>query len=1157
MYLHISRKRRAAVGALVCMKPNQTAANLSDYTGRRLLKQLLRVMQLTAVILLLGCLQVAARATSQNINYSGRNVPLVKVFQVIKRQTGLTVMVSKENLKSSGNISIDAVQMPLEAFLTTILSSSSLEFIIDDRTIIVRDKTKAPRISRRSDLSQQLPPFHGVVKDSLGVPLSGATVTNKRTKKSVGTGAQGDFTLDVQPGDVLTVSFIGYETKTIPASGDFAEILLNPASSPLDEVQIQAYGKTSRRVGTGNVVTIKGSDIEKQPVTNPLLALTGRVPNLVITPSNGFPNGAVNIQLRGQNSLSNESLRSAPLIIVDGVPFQNNISSGSLGNFSAVGNQVSALSFIDPQQIEQIDVLADADATSIYGSRGGNGVIIITTKRGKSGPTKINGSIGTGFSRVPSKYDLLQTPQYLQMRREGYQNTGALVPSRESADKNYSNFDLTVWDQNRYTDWQELLLGNTARSYHANASVSGGNAGVQYLIGGGFNSQQLVYPGQTKFESGNVMMNLTSTSKNGKLNIGVNGAVTVHSSLSPNSNFNTLAVALAPNAPALYTPDGLLNWEPDPNDTTGKATWRNPLAQLLETSTMRNVNFRGNVDLSYRFSKKFALKATGGYSEIRVRNVSLVPLASKDPASSPTGSSTITSTINQSVTFEPQLTYNDQLGEGKFDVMAGASYQSQHSSEETVSGLGFTSDGLLRNLAAAPILLAFNNSLEYKYIALFGRVSYNWRQKYVFNLSGRRDGSSRFGPGQRFGNFWSAGAAWIFSEESFAKNNLPAVSFGKLRVSYGTSGNDGIGDFQYLELYRPINDYIYQGVRPVRSEGPANVQYRWENIRKLEAALEAGFIRDKILITVAYWRTRSDDQLGRYPLPATAGDVSIVANQDATIQNSGWDFMVNTKNITTPHFSWSTSANFGIYNNQLLAKPGGPNWNAYGFSRFVDIGEPFTGFAVAYDFRGINPSNGLYQFLNAEGNVTVDKDNNLVEALKINTQPLTLGLSNSLSYKKFDLSFFVQFTKQMGRNPLFDYAFATHNPGSFSSQPGGEFGNRPAEWLNNWKKPGDMVTLGRFEGDNYSEPFNVLLHKAINSNLAWTDASFIRLKNIAVGYSLSPALTQKWKLTSLRIFVQAQNILTITNYKGLDPEVQVVTSLPQLRIFTGGIQLSL
>ncbi|SDG05008.1 SusC/RagA family TonB-linked outer membrane protein [Chitinophaga filiformis] len=1123
-----------------------------------------RILYLSSVFILSMQLCFPANAQGnadvpdKRISLSARNTSLGFILKKVSKISGIIIFFSTEELAPFTNVSVNARDRLFSDIMHELLDNRGLSYVVvNSKTITITRKT--PLHVPASTTSDTTISVSGKVINEKGLPVIAASVAITGTSKGTTTDQDGTFVINgVSRSASLTISSVSFLTQQIQIRGrsNLGVIPLKEYVSDLDETVVKGYYNTTKRLNTGTVITLKGREINQQPVSNPLIAMMGRVPNLVITPTSGLPNGAVNIQLRGQNSLSTGSFRSEPLIIVDGVPYPNTLKAGS-GSFGLVRSQLSALSFVNVNDIEQIDVLSDADATSIYGSRGGNGVILITTKKGKVGATSINISLSTGISQVSKKLDLLNTSQYLQMRREAYASNGIIAPDKQTQDKNYSNYDLTVWDQNGYTDWQKEFLGRTAMSYNGNVSVSGGSSTVQYLVGGNFSTQKYVFPGDNKFENGTANFSISGNSENGRFKSLLSGSYTFNTSFSNSSDFTTLAVTLAPNAPAIYTKNGTLNWEPDPTATNKTGTWQNPYAQLLQTSLSKNNNLRGNTEFSYKISENISARVSAGYSEIRTRNLGITPIASFDPADTTArGASSLTSLLNKSFTFDPQINYSGQIGEGKLDGLIGVTIQNQGQENETISGTGYTSDALLKSFVVAPSTYSTNNTSEYRYAAIFARLSYNWQNKYLVNLTGRRDGSSRFGPGYQFGNFWSTGLAWIFTEEEPVKTKLPFLSYGKLRFSIGTNGNDGIGDYQYLELYQGLPNVTYQGIRPIRSLGVANPDYHWEKVRKLELSLETGFFNDRLLFTTSFWRTRASDQLGTYRLPSTGGAVIIIANQHAEIQNSGWDFILNSRNISTKNFTWSTSANFGLQYNKLLANPDGL-YNGYGLNRFVTVGQPFTGFAIAYISKGVNPATGLYQFVDADGNVNTDKDNGNTQGMKINTKPLTIGLSNTLSFKGFDLSFFLQFTHQAGRNYLFDYTFISRNPGSFYSEPGQEYGNIPVELLNNWKKPGNIAAYQKFSSENYSEPNTLLLDKARESDLGWVDASFLRLRNVAFSYSVPTHLISKYHLQNFKVYIQGQNLLTITNYKGLDPETQSASSLPLLRVLTAGIQIGL
>ncbi|PWV55500.1 SusC/RagA family TonB-linked outer membrane protein [Chitinophaga sp. S165] len=1120
--------------------------------------------KLLFVIICVQCYSFAeaqgnARISEKLVTLNAKSNSLSVILKKISKNTGITIYFNNLQLAPFNNVSLNVKKRPFTEVMHDLLDPRGMGWVeVNDSTITIR-KASATTESSTIPLSDTTISVSGKVINEKGSPIISATVALSGTSRGTTTGLDGTFVLNGVPSSAsITISSISFLTQQVSVKGrrNLGTIPMKEYVSDLDATVVKGYYNTTKRFNTATVYTVKGEELAKQPVSNPIMALQGRVPNLVINPSSGLPNAAIKFQMRGQNSLSTQSLRSEPLIIIDGIPYPNTIQAGALGSLQITNDQISALSLINVNEIEQIDVLTDADATSIYGSRGGNGVILITTKKGKSGTMALNLTLTTGFSQVSNKLDLLNTQQYLQLRKQAYKNDDLPIPDKTSVVKNRNNYDFTVWDQTRYTDWQKVFLGGTATTHTANLSVQGGSPTIQYLLSGNYSTQKYVYPGQNKYQIGTTNLNISGNSQNGKFRAQLNNSYTFNTILSPGTDFTRLAVSLAPNAPSLYNAEGSLNWEPDSTAFVKASTWVNPYAQLLRTTQATNSNFRESADLSYQLSDNISVRTSIGFAEVRASSLSLYPIASTDPfISTNTGTALRSTSKSQSFTVDPQIAYSKEFSTFKIEALLGASYQSSKQELEYIGGEGYTNDALLKSMAAAPIISGYNSSSQYKYVAGFGRLNFNVLGKYLFNMTARRDGSSRFGPNSQFGNFWSFGAGYIFTQEEYVKRTLPLLSFGKFRVSYGTSGNDGISDYQYIELYQPQSGNSYQNTTPLISLGTINSDYHWETIKKLEVGLELGALENRILFTAAYWRTRASDQLGRFPLPATAGADAIVKNQDARIQNMGWDFILNTKILNKPYASWTIGANFGIQNNKLLARPEGV-YNGYGFNRFVTVGEPFTGFVIAYRSKGVNTANGLYQFETRDKNISTDVDNFFVDALKIKTIPMTMGINNSLTFKGLNFSFFLQLTKQMGKNYLFDPAFTSFNPGSFSSMEP-EFGNLPMEYMESWKNPGDISALQKLTSRNTANPLRNLLNRARSSDLAWVDASFIRLRNVSLSYNFPNERIKKYHLATFSVFIQGQNLITLTNYKGLDPEIQSATSLPLLRTIVGGVQIGL
>jgi len=454
-------------------------------------------------------------------------------------------------------------------------------------------------------------------------------------------------------------------------------------------------------------------------------------------------------------------------------------------------------------------------------------------------------------------------------------------------------------------------------------------------------------------------------------------------------------------------------------------------------------------------------------------------------------------------------------------------------------GRGFPSEALMKTInAASSITTSTNTYAQYRYNAVFGRINHIIKEKYIINITGRRDGSSRFGPGRQFANFGAIGSAWIFSKEEAVKSLMPFLSFGKLRASYGITGNDQIGNYQYLDTYSPTGSGLYQGNIGLAPQRLYNPDFAWETNKKIEAGLDLGFLNDRIVATVNYYRNRSSNQLVNSPLPATTGFTSIQSNLPATVQNTGLEIVLNTSNIKTQDFTWSTSLNLSVPRNRLIAFPNLDASPEYS-NRFV-VGQPL-GIRKLYQYTRVDPNTGIYQFkdVNGDGNLDVSDQ----KTIRFVGKNFYGGLLNSFQYKRFEFSFLFQFVKQTGYNYLYYLSGAA---------PGTQF-NQPVYELSRWMKPGDITNVQRF---STLAAYQTAYAQLANSDRAISDASFIRLKNLSFSYSLPQRWITKLKIETIRIFIQGQNLLTLTNYKGLDPENQN-SVLPPLRVVTGGVHITL
>lgn len=1098
---------------------------------------------LSVLLLSLTCFYSNAQASEHRVTINGI-VPLKAVFKAIKKQTGFAVMYNTNitMLNQEEKVTVDFKETPLDEVLTFLLRGKGLGWTYNDDVVVIHKKEVVAPKKNEGDSTVTPAMLTGKVTDAAGSPLPGVTVQVKGTMQGTTTDADGKFALaKVANGEVLVISSVGFETRAVTVKGRSILAQMNVDVSKLDETVVIAYGETTRRLSTGNIATVKAKDIEKQPVNNPLLALQGRVPGLFITQANGLPGSGLKVRIQGENSLRNGN---NPLYVIDGIPYPSEIPGfgGPLGNSGGVADGYvtgtgSALSYINPSDIESIDILKDADATAIYGSRAANGAILITTKKGKAGKTSFDINLQHGWGEVTRKLNMLNTPQYLQMRHEAFANDN-INPTVDDAP------DLFLWDTTRFTDWQNTLIGGTAQYTNVNASLSGGTAAVQYVIRGTYQRETAVFPGNFSDRRGGVHFNINSTSAGQKFHGQLSGSYYIDNNQLPSIDLTTLAVMLEPNAPGLHNADGTLNWMPN---ASGSSTWTNPLANLSNTYEDKTSNLIANATFSYRLLPSLELRSSFGYNNIQANGFVLNRLIAIPPELRPFSqrSASYNNRRLNSWIVEPQLRYERLLGEGKLEILLGATLQHNLSNGESILGFGYNSDLVMKNIQSAAFLLAGSPlATTYKYTAVFSRINYNWRDKYIINLTARRDGSSRFGVQNQFSNFSSVGAAWIFTEENFIKQNIPFMSFGKVRGSYGITGSDQIKDYSFMSLYNPIYAGVpYQGVVSILPYVLPNPYLEWEATRKLQFGLDLGFINDRVLLNMTYARNRSSNQLITYPLPSITGQRGIYQNFPATVQNTSWEFSLNTANLKTKNINWSSTLNLTIPKNKLAAFPDLENST---YSTTLVIGQPISVMKL-FHFLGVDPSTGEYIIADIQGKPTSSPD--WVKDLTVYRSPFPKfygGIQNSISYKNIQLDLLFQFVSQTGRNIIFNNGESI-TPGQF--YPGAS--NQPVTVSARWQKPGDITSIQRYGTNGYT------IFNALNSDAVFADASYIRLKNLSISWRLPERWHQKAHVQNCRIYLQGQNLLTITSYKGLDPENSDVNSLPPLRVLTIGVQMGL
>jgi TonB-dependent starch-binding outer membrane protein SusC len=973
--------------------------------------------------------------------------------------------------------------------------------------------------------------LRGKILDESSEPLAGATVTLARNHIRALTGSSGEFSIShLQLNDTLLITAVGYKPDTVIYDKALTlhpqiTIQLQKRVTALDDVLIIGYGKTTRRLSTQSVGRISAEEISHQPVFNPLSALQGRIPGLSVSPTSGIPGSAIRLQVRGRSSLAQGS---DPLLIIDGVPFapNNNLVNqyySAAGGFPDASTGLSPLASISPSDIASIEVLKDADATAIYGSRGANGVILITTKKGAAGKTSLTASLSQGYGRLTRTLPMQGTGAYLSMRKEAFQNDG-VVPTTTTAP------DLTIWDTARYTDLRELFLSGTAPSTNASLSLAGGGSGTQFLLSSSWSREGAPLPGDQRASRAALHLNLSHA---------VGSRLTLLTSATYSSSNSQLLLSdlssyvnLSPNYPSFYLADGSLNWQ------EGGVPLSNPFAYLLQRYQSRTDNLLSSLEVSYRLTTGLLAKLSGGYNSFTTLETTGIPKAASNPytSQSPTGSSQSGSNRFSSWILEPQLQLRHPLGKTTLTAVVGATLQENETATTSVTASGITSDGLLYAFNAAADLTADNSHQLYRYEAAFGRLTVNMQNRYLLNLSGRRDGSSRFGPGRQWATFGALGAGWLLHTYPWWEKALPAVSFFKLRGSYGTTGNDQIGNYQYLDSWtgstRPYNGF--PSLLPTRLDNPA---YAWEMSRKWDLAIEAGLLKDRFFLTLDYFVHQSSNQLIRYNLPLQTGFSSVLQNFPATVQNKGVEVSLTSRNLAGGKWEWTTTVNLTIPRNRLLSFPG---IETSSYANTFVVGQS-TNLKRGYHFLGVNPQTGVYEFLDTNSDGQVNTRDYVT--LSSGDPAFYGGIGNTLRYGAFSLDVFFELKRAEGRS--FE---------AFLPVPGTS-ANLPEAYQGWWQKPGDVARHQRLTTTSSTEAYKAVSRYTL-SDAVYTDASYLRCKTLYLAYTVPAAILRRAHLSQGRFFLQAQNLFVLTRYRGADPEVQNTNLLQPLRTLAAGFSLT-
>jgi TonB-dependent starch-binding outer membrane protein SusC len=963
-----------------------------------------------------------------------------------------------------------------------------------------------------------------VVSAGDGSPLSGVSVQVKGTTKGTSTDATGSYAVSVPDGKgTLEIRSVGFTTKTLQiGSQSVLNITLEESENVLNEVVFVGYGTQKKSNLTGNVAQINSKSIENLPVVTIEQAIQGRAAGVFVESGNGKVGQGIKMRIRGSSSVS---AGNEPLYVIDGIP----MTTTPGGSTADIPNPMADINFND---IESIEILKDASAAAIYGARGSNGVVLLTTKKGKAGRTNFNLSYFTGMSEATGHRQFLNTADYVTLFKEARANAGFSVSGGENRFTRYAVGEKARWSDPTsplYTNtvWEDQVFRKGSTN-QLDLNITGGTDKTKFYASGSYNKQEGILV-RNSFERISSRVNIDHKASD-KISLGINASIarTFNTRLANDNAFSTplQIIALAPMSP-VFDPRTITPTNPtgDYSDTyngVDVTQYYNPLVSIKNasnsTETYRTI---GNVFGNWNIINGLSFRTEYGF-DLSFRNDDQY-----------NGKKTVRNSVNagngeaikNNINIFNYNTNNffsyNRVFDKKHDVNAvlGMSYQQSKRTSIDATGRDLPSDAY--KTIASGATKADANSFErtFSFLSYFSRINYSFNNKYLFGLSGRVDGSSRFGANNRYGFFPAVSAGWILSEESFMKE-VRQISLLKIRGSFGYTGNAEINNFGSLGLYTAVG---YGGIPGQRQFQLENPDLKWEKTAQTDIGLEIGFFNNRISAEVDYYTKNTTDLLLNVNVPGTSGFNSQLKNI-GELENKGWEFVLRTDN-KFGDLTWRASINAATNKNKVLNLQGQVITGGF-LNRAVE-GEQLSVF-FGPEYAGVDVDNGdaLYYLNTKKSDGTIDRtktnDVNLAENVVIgNPNPKWIGgITNDFNFKGVDFSFTFQ---GVYGNDVYNGA------GKFMSANGDFYDNQTLDQMNRWQKKGDVTNVpqARYVGGNGTAESSRYLE----------DASYTRLKTITLGYSLPKSLTDRLKLTRIRIYATANNLLTFTKYTGWDPEV--------------------
>ena len=976
----------------------------------------------------------------------------------------------------------------------------------------------------------------GVVADDSGLPIPGANVTELNSKgNGTITNVDGQYSIVVKgPKSVLRFSFIGYTKEDVTVGNKTQiDVQLSEDSKSLDEVVVIGYGTMRKKDLSGAVASIKSEDLMIGNPTSFSQALQGKLAGVQVNSNDGAPGSGMSITIRGANSFSTSS---QPLYIVDGIPFDAGSAptSGANENNNTTSNP---LSLINPNDIESIDVLKDASATAIYGSRGANGVVMVTTRQAKEGRTEINLDYSFGIQQSAKTFDMLNASQYAALHNEMRSNAGlSLNPLFADPESLGAG-----------TDWLSPLF-RTAPMHKVNLSILGGNSKINHATSVGYYAQDGIMK-NSEFNRLNLQSNISSQIlSNVKVRANVNLSAE-NRRTQPISTVIQNAMRMLPSI-SIYDDEGNYNGPTGNAELNGDAL--NPVAIVNEQKyRMKGFRMLSNISAEWEIIDGLVAKTTGGAELGYEYNNNYIPKYKWGNKEQTNTSQSLSSAYEELYLWDNSLTYDKVFGKHKLNAMIGTSYQEYKKEWMSAAGTGRASEMTTELDNATKATDVGGNSYSWALMSYMGRVHYSYDNRYFLTATFRADGSSKFGADNRFGYFPSFSTAWNVSNESFMQD-VPWISMLKLRLGYGLTGNQNIDAYAFADKLEVNGVYNFGSQRGFESEQVSliypyklsNPSIKWESVEQYNVGLDIGFLNDRIIANVDFYLKNTNDMLTKKPVPQTSGTSLEQADWPPVnigkVRNKGIEFNLNTRNFVG-EFTWETNLNMTFNKNEVL-KLGGPEIlsgvslireglpinSFYGYKMggiYQTLDEVFAGVPMenrapdkASHNSQVNTSPGDIWFVNVNGD---DVINDFDRTVIGNPQPdFIFGFNNQFGYKNFDLSIFFQGSYG---NDIWNGVRVSHE-GMESTY------NQFTSTLNRWNGEGSSNTMPRAI---YADP-----NRNNRASTRWVeDGSYLRLKNLTFGYRFTQDWLKKIGAKSLRLYLSFDNLWTLTNYSGLDPEV--------------------